>query len=291
MRDVALSVLLVAAAAASALLAGCAAGPASDAPRRVEVSSALSDYNLSTRSDGQHRVWARSLAGFAGAHIVESEHTAAGWSPARPLPFADPRYRDSDPWLTPDGTTLYFISDRPLPQRPSAKDLNIWRVQRTAAGWGVPQPLGDEVNSEAEELGPELHDGVLYFGSNRRGGAGGLDIYTAAQQGDGFASARALPAPVNTAGSESDPTLSPDGRTLVFWRVAGRRLVLHRAERQGEGWGEPVPLAERFNPGSQQITPSFSADGRTLSFASDAGGTAAAGDPRALFDLYAATWR
>ena len=169
-------------------------------------------------------------------------------------------------------------------------------MPREGAGWGAPQPLGEEVNSEAEELGPELHDGVLYFGSNRRGGAGGLDLYQSTRQGEGFERARPLPAPVNSPASEGDPTLSPDGRTLVFWRQVGTRLVLHRAERTPQGWTEPQPLPDRFNPGSQQITPAFSDDGRWLAFATDAAslqdrsGARAAGQGT-LFDVYQAAWR
>lgn len=291
-----------------ALAAGCAGAGDPGPARRLEVSSTLSDYNLSSSADGRVRVWARSLAGFSGAHIVESEHGVGGWSSPRPMPFADPRWRDSDPWLTPDGQTLYFISDRPLAHRPGAHDLNIWRVQREpSGGWGRPQPLGDEVNSEAEELGPELHDGVLLFSSNRAGGAGGLDIYRAAQRADGFERSHPLGAPVNSATSESDPTISPDGRTLVFWRVSAGRLVLHAATREGAGWSEPAPLPDRFNPGSQQITPAFTSDGRHLTFATDAAGetdapgAVGASGTRArrsstpgtpvLYDLYVAPWR
>lgn len=250
-----------------------------------EANSPLSDYNLSEAADGQLRVWARSQANFVAARILESRRGPGGWSEPRELPFTDSRWRDSDPWLTPDGHTLYFISDRPLPARPDGHDLNIWRVSRGAEGWGKPEPLGDEVNSSAEELGPELHGGRLYFGSNRPGGLGGLDLYVAEQRGAGFAPAQALPAPINSAASEGDPTFSPDGRTLVFWRLADRLLVLHRAERSGSGWAEPVALPERFTFGAMQITPAFSPDGHSLRFAS----TPSAG-PAALFDLYEAAW-
>ncbi len=254
----------------------------------AEVDSPLSDYNLSESADGRHRVWARSQAGFAGARIVESRRVDGGWSEPREWPHTDPRWRDSDPWLMPDGRTLYFISDRPLPWRPDGHDLNIWRARRADDGtWATPEPLGDEVNSEAEELGPEWHDGRLYFGSNRPGGLGGLDLYSAEQRGNGFAPAQPLPAPLNSAGSEGDPTFSPDGRSLVFWRLApGGRLLLHRADRRDNGrWDEPVPLPERFAPGAMQITPAFAPDGRTLRFA-----TARSAGREALFDLVEHAW-
>lgn len=279
--------LLLPGLAAAALAACGLTTEVAPTPTRAvgEVNSPLSDYNLSESADGQRRVWARSKANFAGAHILESQRGPGGWSEPRELPFSDTRWRDSDPWLTPDGRTLYFVSDRPVPARPDGHDLNIWRAGLGPEGWGRPEPLGDEVNSPAEELGPELHGGRLYFGSNRPGGLGGLDLYAAEQRDGGFAPAQPLPAPVNSAASEGDPTFSPDGRTLVFWRLIDRQLVLHRTERSGGGWTEPVALPGRFSFGAMQITPAFSPDGRSLRFASTPGA-----GPTALFDVYETAW-
>lgn len=270
------------------LSAALAAGVAHAAtPVRLNLSSERSDYNLSTSGDGRHRVFARSDADFRNAMIYESGRGPDGWSAPAPIAFADPRWRDSDPWLTPDGATLYFISDRPTATRPDKRDLDLWRATRTDDGWNAPEHLGDAVNSPGEELGPELHGGVLYFSSTRPGSAGGLDIYAARQVGSGFDAAQALPAPINSPGVESDFTLSPDGSTAVFWRVVEGRLLLHRATREGADWRVAEALGADANPGPGQITPAFSADGRRLTFASD---VARPGQAAGLFDLYVTAW-
>lgn len=256
-------------------------------PVRLTASSERSDYNLSTSADGHHRVFARSDAQFANARIFESTRTPSGWSTPQPVAFSDARWRDSDPWLTPDGRTLYFISDRRTPARGERRDLDLWRAHRTDAGWSVPEHLGDAVNSPEEELGPELHGDTLYFASSRAGGRGGLDLYAARVDGDRVGAAQALPGPFNSATSESDFTLSPDGRTAVFWRVVERRLLLHVATRDGNAWSAPAPLGEAANPGPMQITPAFAADGRSLVFASTA---PRAGQGAGLFDLYQVRW-
>ena len=272
------SVLLIAALSASV--------PAAPIPiDRDAVSGARSDYNLSTRGD--YRVFARSDADFAGAQIHESTRRDGRWSEPAPVAFSDPRWRDSDPWLAPDGRTLYFVSDRPTASRPHKRDLDLWRATRTAHGWSAPEHLGDTVNSTGYELGPEVHDGVLYFASTRAGGRGGLDLYAAPVHGTGFAAARALPAPLNSAASESDLTFSANGREAVFWRATGDRLVLHHARRTRDGWTAPAPLSDAANPGPMQITPAFTDDGRSLVFASD---VAREGQPAGLFDLYAVAW-
>lgn len=270
------------------LLAAVLSWPVLAAPvplDRDAVSGARSDYNLSTRGD--YRVFARSDAEFARAHIHESTRRDGYWSEPKPMAFSDPRWRDSDPWLSPDGRTLYFVSDRPTASRPEKRDLDLWRATRGANGWSAPEHLGDAVNSAGVELGPEVHGDVLYFASVRAGGSGGLDLYAAPAEGAGFGAAQALPAPLNSAASESDLTFSVDGRDAVFWRESAGRLLLHHARRSPQGWTTPTPLAAAANPGPMQITPAFAADGRSLVFASD---MPREGQAEGLFDLYQVQW-
>ena len=246
------------------------------------VSSERSDYNLSVSDDGQTIVFARSDAGFANARIMVVEGGPRGRSTPVPIGFSDARYRDSDPWLTPDGRTLYFVSDRPTAARPDKRDLDIWRSSRGADGrWGAPEHLGDEVNGKGEELGPELHDGVLYFGSARRSGLGGLDIYQAKARPGGFHRAQPMPTPINSAASEGDFTLSRDGRLALFWRQVGERGLLHVSRRTANGgWTTPRALPDSINVGAFNFTPALNPSGTRLTFAAirRAGGAAETAD-------------
>ena len=186
-----------------------------------------------------------------------------------PIAFTDKRYSDSDPWLTPDGRTLYFVSNRPVTGEAPKADLDIWRSTRTAAGWSKPEHLPD-LASPGPELGVELHGNSLFFASVRKGGQGGLDIYVARRDGARFAAPQLLGGPFNTATSESDFTLSRDGRTALFWRMVGQKGVLHLSRRSAGGWSAPVALGPEYNPGDFNFTPSFVRGGRSFSFASTA---------------------
>lgn len=234
------------------------------------VSGPKNEYNLSRSDDGRTLVFARSEADFRGARIMVSERRGRGWSTPAPIAFSDERYRDSDPWMTPDGRTLYFVSDRPAPSRTDRHDLDVWRSRRGPNGsWAPPEHLGTEVNGAGEELGPELHGGLLYFATARRSGMGGLDIYAAKVTTGGFAKPELLPTPINSAASESDFTLSRDGKTALFWRQVGERGLLHVAKRGEDGaWSAPQPLPDSINVGPFNFTPALSADGKRLSFAS-----------------------
>jgi hypothetical protein len=249
------------------------AGTSNDgsAHREDAFSSLENDYNLSYDKAERILVFARSKAEFKEARIYVSEKKSAGWSEPAQIVFSDPRYSDSDPWLTPDGKTLYFVSNRPTAGQPDKKDLDIWRSHRTRTGWSEPEHLGDAVNGPGPELGPELHDGILNFASVRKGGQGGLDIYQAAAlPGGAFAKAEPIGGPFNSAESESDFTLSADGRTAAFWRSVGGKGILHVATRRGGAWSPVRALGEGANPGPFNFTPSFSRDGKWLLFASTA---------------------
>lgn len=257
--------------AALAALCGGGSAAASETPRMLpSVSSAMNDYNLGYDEAERTFVFARSEAEFAKAKIYIAEKRRGRWSEPRQIGFSDPRYSDTDPWLTPDGRTLYFASTRPTAARPDKTDLDLWRSRRAAdGGWAAPEHLGDAVNGAGPELGVELHGGTLYFSAARRSGKGGLDIYTAREQAGAFSTPpQLLPGPFNTAASESDFTLSPDGRRAVFWRMVGDKGMLHIAERTPAGWSEPRPLPASVNIGPFNFTPSFTRDGKALRFAS-----------------------
>ena len=272
------------------LLIAALAAPAAAASEMVaSVSSPRNDYNFSMDDAQRFAVVARSDAEFRNARIMVATRARdmQDWAEPQPISFADDRWSDSDPWLTPDGRTLYFISTRPAPGREEGRaDYDIWRSHRTAGGWPAPEHLGPEVNGKGQELGPELHGGTLYFASARRSGKGGLDIYAAPATGQGFAPAALLDGPFNSAASDSDFTLRADGKAAMFWRGGDNgTAAIHIAYRQGSGWSAPVPLPQRINHGPFNFTPSFTRDGRGVTYAST---RARSGQEAGLADIYRA---
>jgi hypothetical protein len=76
-----------------------------------------------------------------------------------------------------DGLSLFFMSAC----AGGYGDLDIWVTKRASKNdsWGEAANLGPKVNSAQNDWGPSISsDGsILYFGSNRPGGAGGLDLW------------------------------------------------------------------------------------------------------------------
>ena len=90
--------------------------------------------------------------------------------------------------------------------------------------------------------------GTLLFSSDRSGGAGGHDLFTARRSRNGFAAARRLTGALNTAANEFDATFLRDGATIVFARAMDfrrDRVDLLFAVPSGQGYdaGTMLPAA------------------------------------------------
>lgn len=85
---------------------------------------------------------------------------------------------ESQPSVTSDGRTLYFVSDRPG----GFGGYDIYRTSRDSSGiWQSPVNLGSTINTAGNEKSPYIHTDsqTLYFSSDGLVGLGGYDIFFA----------------------------------------------------------------------------------------------------------------
>lgn len=214
-----------------AVLLLVAASPAASPSRVLQIvgpaerfapgvaSTQYDEIRLTLSPDGKTALWfSRNRPGGPGGYdIWVSRNDGQRWRPATPVPFNTPG-RDFDPAFSADGRVVYFCSDRAGGQ--GGDDL--YRVSMGSDGrFGEPVNLGPAVNSVNDEFAPMLSpDGrTLLFSSDRAGGAGGHDLYSAAMIGGVAQPAQPLPGNLNTAAQEFDATFLGDGRTLVFARA------------------------------------------------------------------------
>lgn len=83
---------------------------------------------------------------------------------------------DSHAFESPDGNSLYFSSDR----KGGIGNMDIYRSDKDAAGiWGKPENLGNNINTEKNELMPVISadNTKLFFKSEAYENIGGYDIF------------------------------------------------------------------------------------------------------------------
>lgn len=76
---------------------------------------------------------------------------------------------------------------------------DLWKIAISDDGYGKPQNLGREINTEGDEICPFIDaSGRLFFSSDFHYGLGGFDIFTAINQNDNWVDVRSLGAKVNS---------------------------------------------------------------------------------------------
>jgi Tol biopolymer transport system component len=207
--------------------------------------------------------------------IVFSRFENGKWSPPKVAPFSG-QYSDADEFITADGQRMFFISRRPIGSdiSPNADGkLDIWMMDKTATGWSQPTNLGRPVNSEGSEYFPTLtKDGTLYFGSGRKGGEGGIDLYRSRLVNGKYQEPENLGDAINTSFDEFEPYIAPDETFLIFM-AAGRPdglggFDLYISYNRNGHWTKAQNLGAPINSKADELSPKISPDGKYFFWAS-----------------------
>ncbi len=269
---------------ASPLRAGAQAEAAASAPHPYATKQAISTPRLfapgviSTQDfddyftfapDGRTLYFTKHSQSFGYGTIVVSHYRAGRWSTPEVVSFSG-QYNDREPCLSPDGTRLFFASNRPL-DGTKPKDVDIWVAEKTGDGWSTPRNLGPPVNTPGFDWHPSVAaDGTLYFASNRKAARENNNIYRAPLVGGGYPEVELLGDAVNSAQHDMHPSIAPDGRTLLF--VSEGRADSFGADdlyvsyfRAG-AWTPAKNLGPRINTQFYEYSARISPDGKYLFF-------------------------
>lgn len=128
--------------------------------------------------------------------IYRSKKINNKWQEAEELSINSDHFSTAHPALSPNGTKLYFSSDRPGGYGES--DLYV-SIINTDGSIGEPVNLGPEINTRGKETFPFVSaDHELYFSSDGHFGLGGLDVFYIKIEEDGFGNLLNVGAPINT---------------------------------------------------------------------------------------------
>lgn len=119
-------------------------------------------------------------AKFSQVWLFKATREGDKWGNVTPLPFNSKEYSCANPSLSRDGKTLYFSSNMPGSMG-TTKATDIWKVSINGDGYGTPENLGKNINTEGAESFPYISDDntTLYFASSGRPGLGGYDVFQA----------------------------------------------------------------------------------------------------------------
>lgn len=141
-----------------------------------------------------------------GAELYAVNQSRGEWSEPTKIELVGDSLTAGQPSLSLDGTTLYFVSDRPGGY--GGKD--IWMAKGKGGSFSSPENLGPQINTPGDEMFPYIrNENELYFSSNYRPGIGGLDIYKAVKDENGKWVVENMKAPINSPGDDFGVCFAP----------------------------------------------------------------------------------
>lgn len=163
--------------------------------------------------------------GMGGCDIYYSYHSEKGWTRGmNPGPPLNSPYWESQPSISADGQTLYFVSNRPG----GFGGMDIWISRMTeSSGWGEPENAGPVINTPGNEMSPFIHfDGkTLYFSSNGRPCMGGLDLFrTEYDPVNGWCEPENLGYPINTQFDEMGLVINSAGDLAYYSSTINQQM-------------------------------------------------------------------
>lgn len=236
------------------------------------------------------------LATFAALGLLRGLEARQGfdWSPPQNLGAeVNSAFEDLAPHLSSDNLALYFASTRPG----TAGGEDLWVSRRSSAHdpWALATNLGSAINTVANERSPALSSNgrLLFFASDRPGGAGGFDIWLSWRANPHDDAAWQPPVNlgtgINTAATDAGPSfleVGDGGRVpRARWRSVIPQLYLASNRPGGPGgldiylgsvpggWAGPSSLVAELSSPQADLTPTVRRDGLEIIIASGRPGT------------------
>lgn len=177
-----------------------------ETPKLLEenmVINTINDEGAATLSDrGDLMIFTRcryDKSKDLGTELLVANQSRGDWSEPTLLELVGDSLIAAHPSLSSDGTTLFFVSDRPGGY--GGKD--IWMARGKGNSFDNPINLGPEINTPGDEMFPCIREnGELYFSSNYLPGLGGLDIFKAVKDEKGIWKVENMKAPINSPGDD-----------------------------------------------------------------------------------------
>lgn len=175
----------------------------------------------------------------------------------------------SEAFISPDGNSIYFISNR---HAPDAKGSGrIWQSIRQGEHWSAPTMINLKVKTDKGLWFPTVSaDRKLYFGafldSIRNFGKSDLYVTDLTNSASGVMNLGPL---INSPYEEWDPYISPDGSYLLFEsdRPGGYgNTDIYVCFRVGGAWQKPINLGPAINTAAYEVAAKVSPDGKYIFF-------------------------
>ena len=178
------------------------------------INSPNNEGTCTISGDGRTLIFTSCLGrkGYGSCDLFISYKIGDEWTKPKNLGSnINSRYWESQPSLSADGRTLYFVSDRPggLGKR----DIYVSYLKKDGT-WSPPVNLSKPINTEDDEVSPFIHANgqTLYFASDGHPGFGSFDLFYSELSDNVWQEPENLGYPINTYEEQVSLFVTSDGK-------------------------------------------------------------------------------
>jgi len=164
-------------------------------------------------ADGRKLVFTSCMGrkGYGSCDLYLSQKVGDEWSIPKNMGNAiNSSAWDSQPSLSADGRTLYFVSNRAGGY--GRRDIYVSQLTDNNK-WSKPENIGIDINTPFDDISPFIHPNGqrLYFATDGRLGFGGYDIFFTEKEATRWSKPVNFGYPINTHNDEVSMYISSDG--------------------------------------------------------------------------------
>jgi len=193
-----------------------------------EINTDFNEGTCTISTDGRTLIFAacKRRENYGKCDLYSSKKIGNAWQKPQNLgPLINSTSWQSQPSLSADGRTLFFSSDR----RGGIGGKDIWKSHLDSLSWCMPINLGEEINTEFDEVSPFIHANniSLFFASDGRPGMGGLDIFLSKNNTNHWSLPLNLGMPLNDYANQVGFAIAPDCQR-AFYSYNDRSIDQHK---------------------------------------------------------------
>jgi hypothetical protein len=239
------------------------------------ISSGMDERDFAISPDGNEIFFCREAGNFRYVTIFYSRRNNDVWSTPEIFQYCtNPAYKYVEPYISHDGTKLYFISNMPADSA-SRGNEDIWVCTKTDGKWSEPGNLGAPVNTTSKEFFPSVTtNGTIYF-THFDTVAKEEFIYRSKLVNGAYQEPEKLSTNVNIGSARYNASVAIDESYIIIPAYGmpdsfGATDYYISFRDTLDNWSQPVNMGSKINSTySREWSASVSADGKYLFFMSD----------------------
>ncbi|MGB3182627.1 MAG: OmpA family protein [Cyclobacteriaceae bacterium] len=184
----------------------------------TNINTERNEGTCTISADGRTLIFATCMDpnGYGSCDLYITHRVGDAWSVPKNLGTAiNTIHFESQPSLSADGRTLYFVSERA--DGYGGRDIHVsW--QDDEGNWQEAKNVGSDINTPKDDVSPFIHvnNSTLYFSSKGYPGMGGFDIFYSNRTDDGWSTPENMGYPINDENDQTSLIVTASGEKAYY---------------------------------------------------------------------------